>query len=303
MPDSEASSEERSEISEGEIERRSSTRMIQEMFLDVDSTTARRSLDLTNFDVEQTAAQFLKGLQEQQQLEGETGLLRPAPGGNGASNGISLAGDTLPPMSLYAASKVAGEAPVRRWRELYDLDVVTVRFSDVYGRMDRETGARNRHNAPYWVCKKALAMAGTNGHGPKRKFRVAAGSLDELGWDYVDAPSVARGMVAILLSPKRLGRAVYHLALGRCVPHRELLESASGAAGCALDVELVAPEEMMAAVQGTVDVSTLADPHWLREAPLDVEPMRSKFGWEATPVDAAVKDYIEWLRIPQALAA
>jgi nucleoside-diphosphate-sugar epimerase len=38
---------------------------------------------------------------------------------------------TLPGMSVYAVAKVAGEATVRRWRELYGMDAVSVRFSDV----------------------------------------------------------------------------------------------------------------------------------------------------------------------------
>ena len=41
--------------------------------------------------------------------------------------------------------------------ELYGMDACCVRFADVYGRLDRNTGARNRHNAPYWVCKAAAA--------------------------------------------------------------------------------------------------------------------------------------------------
>merc|ERR1712196_473167 len=105
--------------------------------------------------------------------------------------------DVVPPMSLYALSKVAGEAVTERWRELFSMDAVSVRFSDVYGRMDRDTGARNRHNAPYWVCRKAVrARSGKTGVTVK----VAAASLSELGWDYIDAPSVARAVVAILRS-------------------------------------------------------------------------------------------------------
>ena len=38
------------------------------------------------------------------------------------------------------------------------MDLVSVRFSDVYGRLDRDTGARNIHNAPYKVCRKVLEL-------------------------------------------------------------------------------------------------------------------------------------------------
>ena len=52
-------------------------------------------------------------------------------------------------MGLYCLSKFAGENAVARWGKLYNMDVCSVRFADVYGRLDRDTGARNRHNAPY----------------------------------------------------------------------------------------------------------------------------------------------------------
>ena len=64
----------------------------------------------------------------------------------------------VPYMSHYDLSKFAGEAAARRWKELYNMDLVSVRFSDVYGNLDRDTGARNIHNAPYKVCRKVLAM-------------------------------------------------------------------------------------------------------------------------------------------------
>ena len=35
-------------------------------------------------------------------------------------------------MSMYALAKVGGEAAVQRWKTLYGMDVVSVRFSDVY---------------------------------------------------------------------------------------------------------------------------------------------------------------------------
>lgn len=61
-----------------------------------------------------------------------------------------------------------------RWSQLYpDVDCVAVRFSDVWGVMDRDTGARNRHNAPYWVVGRAMR------HEP---IVIEANSLDDVGW-------------------------------------------------------------------------------------------------------------------------
>lgn len=66
---------------------------------------------------------------------------------------------------------------------------VSVRFSDVYGPLDRNTGARNRHNAPYWVCRKArrILRGGTLDEDGE-KFRIAGKSIHEVCWDIIDAP-------------------------------------------------------------------------------------------------------------------
>eukprot|EP00966_Prymnesium_polylepis_P167914 3881997-Prymnesium_polylepis.1 len=46
--------------------------------------------------------------------------------------------------------------------------------------------------------------------------------------DYIDGGSAARGVVALLDAPARPKRFVYELALGRCVPHGELLAAVCG---------------------------------------------------------------------------
>jgi UDP-glucose 4-epimerase len=131
------------------------------------------------------------------------GLVRPALEGEATDDTIGL----------YCMSKFSGEAAVARWAELYDMDACSVRFADVYGRLDRDTGARNRHNAPYWVCTRAAAG-----------LRVGVrGSLDDVGWDYIAAPDVALAVVAILRCASKPKLPVYTIGGGRTVPHEELL--------------------------------------------------------------------------------
>lgn len=226
------------------------------------------------------------------------------------SGGESL----LPPMSVYALSKLTGEAVVQRWRELFSMDIVSVRFSDVYGRLDRDTGARNRHNAPYWVCRQIC---------DGEPVRVLGQSLDELGWDYVDAPSVARGLRALLLASARPAKAVYHLALGRCVTHRELVDSVRRArtevlrqalAACGdgpadrrkleMDIGSAPQVEFLSSPSpgtrkgldiGSVSLISLPEGHWLRKRSLDVAPMQREFAWEATPLEEAMAEYVTWM--------
>ena len=87
--------------------------------------------------------------------------------------------------------------------------------------MDRDTGARNRHNAPYWVATRAVRG---------EPLLIEAASLREVGWDYIDAPSAARGVVALLDAASPPRRFLYELAIGRCVPHGELVASLVGEA-------------------------------------------------------------------------
>ena len=93
-----------------------------------------------------------------------------------------LPGEEIPAsMELYALSKHASEGVVARWAELFGMPALSVRFSMVYGRLDRDTGARNRHNPPYWVAQQAAAGAEV----------VVSGDLDDIGGDYIAVEDVA----------------------------------------------------------------------------------------------------------------
>ena len=61
---------------------------------------------------------------------GVAGLVSP-PNASGGT-GPPLDPKAVPAMSMYALAKVGGEAAVQRWKTLYGMDVVSVRFSDVY---------------------------------------------------------------------------------------------------------------------------------------------------------------------------
>ena len=182
-------------------------------------------------------------------------------------------------MGLYCLSKFAGENAVARWAELYGLDACCVRFADVYGRLDRNTGARNRHNAPYWVCEAAAAGRPV----------VVRGSLDDIGWDYIAAPDVANALAALLRSENPPKLPVYVIGIGRPVPHRELLEAVFAAAppagagynpsietlvalGAVVQVD-VHSTELPANDGGDVHLAALPTPHPLREESYDIAPL------------------------------
>lgn len=182
-------------------------------------------------------------------------------------------------MGLYCLSKFAGENAVARWAELYGLDACCVRFADVYGRLDRNTGARNRHNAPYWVCEAAAAGRPV----------VVRGSLDDIGWDYIAAPDVANALAALLRSENPPKLPVYVIGIGRPVPHRELLEAVFAAAppaGAGYNPSIETLVALGAVVQvdfhstelpandgGDVHLAALPTPHPLREESYDIAPL------------------------------
>ena len=258
----------------------------------------------------------------------------------------------LPPMSLYALAKVGGEVATRRWATLHGLSAVSVRFSDVYGRLDRDTGARNRHNGPYWLCRRLISGS---------RVAVLGSSLDEPGWDIIDVESVARGVVSLLTAQDTPKLPVYHLGLGRAPCHREVLaaamlglkrkkddergeearngegtggpegeqeeEVAGEASICSspmppeaqnaghdsstglvlsattsndeFQVEFVTPgaddAAFEAAVTGRVQLMSLPLDHWLLKTPLDVTPMMTEFGWQASPLQVALPAYVRHL--------
>ena len=95
--------------------------------------------------------------------------------GTGAAASPGAKQHVVPAMSSYALSKVAGEAALKNLSAHFKVDAVSVRFSDVWGHLDRDTGARNRHNAPFWCCRHVVDQS----EGP---LQIAAASLEDVGW-------------------------------------------------------------------------------------------------------------------------
>ena len=224
--------------------------------------------------------------------------------------GVAHSSPATPAVASYALSKLAAEAQIQRWREVYpDVDSVAVRFSDVYGPMDRDTGARNRHNAPYWVVNRAL-----KGETIVIEADGSLVCLEGLGWDYIDAGSAARGVVTLLDAPNKPKRFLYELGLGRCVAHGELIAAILGVSFedmCDDERHFQTFESMYARIEFADArgewtpapnpdwphvVRPLADDHWLRTHPMDAAAMKEEFGWEATPLAEAVKEYVEWVK-------
>jgi UDP-glucose 4-epimerase len=186
-------------------------------------------------------------------------------------------------MGLYCLTKFAGESAVARWSELFQIDACCVRFADVYGRLDRNTGARNRHNAPYWVCSH------------------------DVGWDYISATDVATAVCAILRSSSPPARPVYTIGIGRAVSHEELLcavfacvdgeaerPALKSLVGKGMVVQLPA-DAQTANEGGPAHLAPLPTPHHLRSQPYDISALHHEFGWRPSSLREAVAAYMRWL--------
>ncbi|MGH2522637.1 MAG: NAD-dependent epimerase/dehydratase family protein [Anaerolineales bacterium] len=178
------------------------------------------------------------------------------------------------PVELYGISKYASEHITRRYGEVFGLSVASVRFSGVYGPMDRETPARAVQCIPYRVAH--LALAG-------QPIRVNA---LEAGGDWIHAQDVARALAVLLRAPK-LNHGVYNIAYGGFITIGELIEI----------VREVAPG-LRASVVPEAEADIVQDPRKRlgRWSDYDVSRLRGEFGWAPRPIREALQSYVTWLR-------
>jgi UDP-glucuronate 4-epimerase len=104
------------------------------------------------------------------------------------------------PRSLYALTKLSGEAIALRLAENYGLDLTAIRLGTCFGPFERDTGARDTLSAPFQILR--LAERGL----PIRLPR--AGRRD---WLYVR--DAVAGTLALLDAPERPHR-IYNVAAG-----------------------------------------------------------------------------------------
>ncbi|MEQ9349162.1 MAG: NAD(P)-dependent oxidoreductase, partial [Alphaproteobacteria bacterium] len=195
-------------------------------------------------------------------------------------HGPDIAGAPLPedgwvePHELYAVSKYSSELITRRYAELFGLSAVSVRLSGVFGPFDRATPARTYECAPNRVAH--LALAG-------RTIRVDR--LDAIG-DWISAPDIARALVHLLLaeSPRH---SVYNIAQGRTDTVADLLRH----------TRAVLPQtRWQESAADSADVLQGGPYTGGRWSAYDIARLRDEFGWQPTPLAAAMAEYIGWIR-------
>ena len=196
-------------------------------------------------------------------------------------HGPDRPGEPLPedgyvmPRRLYGISKLTSELVAERYGDLFGLSTVSVRFSSVYGTMDRATASRNFRHVPNRIAHKAL-----EGEGPLR-----VNTLDAVG-DYIHAEDVAGGIRALCAAP-RLRHSVYNIAAGEATTIGQLVDwAAEKVPGFAAEVVAAGGAEM-------VEDASLTGGMW---GAYDIARITAETGWRPRPTRESFHAYIDWLR-------
>jgi len=196
-------------------------------------------------------------------------------------HGPDRPGEPLPedgyvmPRRLYGVSKLTSELVAERYGDLFGLSTVSVRFSSVYGTMDRATASRNFRHVPNRIAHKAL-----EGSGPLRvNTRAAVG-------DYIHAEDVAAGIRALCAAP-RLRHSVYNVAAGEATTVGQLVDwAAEKVPGFTAEVVPAGEAEM-------VEDASLTGGMW---GAYDIARITAETGWRPRPTREAFHAYVDWLR-------
>jgi nucleoside-diphosphate-sugar epimerase len=199
--------------------------------------------------------------------------------GSGAVWGSGHTGETIDEdapsrtTNLYGITKYASERIAMRYKELFGLDIVSMRPANVYGPMERDTPG-------YVGATELREMLRVLAAG--EELRVA--SLDGPYHDWTFVEDIAEGIVRAWATPN-LPHDVYSITCGRQYSIGEML-AAFKRAWPEIEYRLVPEDEANTP---------------LRDAPRGPRPKNDRiladFGWApSTPLDEGVAIYLNWVR-------
>ena len=117
-------------------------------------------------------------------------------------NNVLFEANTAPdPKTIYAVTKFASERIGTRMGELWNLDVVSVRLSAVFGRWERQTNVRDTPSPLYQIA--SLILNGRNVKLSREDCR-----------DWIYAPDIARAVRAVR-DANQLRHPVYNISTGQ----------------------------------------------------------------------------------------
>lgn len=176
-----------------------------------------------------------------------------------------------PPADYYGIGKLGGELVAKHFAELHRIPVPVVRFTRVFGPMERPTGGRKVMHLPYALMQHMLA--GT-------PIRITERSRATAG-DWISVEDVAEALLAIVQTGTANG--TYNIATGRPIPLAEILDATPVA------VEWVGDD---APADADFDPALRRGQHgWY-----DVSAISRDTGWAPRPISAQLASYVDWAR-------
>lgn len=180
------------------------------------------------------------------------------------------------PEELYGISKFTAEQITRRYGELFNLDVCSVRFSSVFGPMERPTATRLNMSLPCRMMAAALAA---------RPLPITAETV-QAGGDFLSAEDVAQALT-LLLRKERLSHAAYNIAFGAFTPVQVLFSI----------FKAVMPEfEYAVVAEGEAEVALPANQRLARHNAYSIERLTAETGWRPRPLNDQFASYCEWAK-------
>ncbi|SFB08189.1 NAD-dependent epimerase/dehydratase family protein [Selenomonas ruminantium] len=135
--------------------------------------------------------------------------------------------ETLAPMSFYGLTKVTVEKYLQLYHDLYGLDYVALRFANVYGERQGDTGEGGVISI---FAKRIAKDQGVTVFGDGKQTR-----------DFIYAGDIASGIIAAMTTDK--ANAVYNLSNQTETSLRELIDLMAKAAGKKVEPAFAAPRE------------------------------------------------------------
>ena len=135
--------------------------------------------------------------------------------------------ENLAPMSFYGLTKVAVEKYLKLYHDLYGLDYVALRFANVYGERQGDTGEGGVISI---FAKRIAKDQGITVFGDGKQTR-----------DFIYAGDIAAGIIAAMTTDK--ANAVYNLSNQTETSLLELIELMAEASGRTVEPAFAAPRE------------------------------------------------------------
>ena len=135
--------------------------------------------------------------------------------------------ETLAPMSFYGLTKVTVEKYLQLYHDLYGLDYVALRFANVYGERQGDTGEGGVISI---FAKRIAKDQGITVFGDGKQTR-----------DFIYAGDIAAGIIAAMTTDK--ANAVYNLSNQTETSLLELIDLMAKAAGKKVEPAFAAPRE------------------------------------------------------------